>query len=281
MGVESLRRPFPVPPKKDIEEEVYKYLYSRGAQDLPTIRLLEEVISEERRRLYKDKAKPKSKVFSMAKITEVVAIKLRHTKCKNFWFSEYAVKREDKNIWTFTDANLPNLHPHDLPELFKWTEDKFGWKKEHQEAHLTIKRVMREKLLFYSIADFQVALDLGVKKVNFPPPEDSLPPSANILPNSITTSPSFGFVYLNLKGEKKLFMGMESQKYSTESLLLIQDLLIKHRGTPLVPAEASDILLTNIGATLNFRDLCVCYYRELKKEGGFGKKINDFPDAKV
>ncbi|KAI3718541.1 hypothetical protein L6452_19418 [Arctium lappa] len=254
-GFERLRRPFPVPPKRDIEEEVYKYLYSRGAQDLPSVRLSEETISEERRRFYKDKAKPKSKVFSMAKITEVVAIKLGHTKCKNFWFSEYAVKREDTKIWTFTDADLPNLHPHDLPELFKWIED--------------------------NIADFQVALDLGVKKVNFPPPEDSLPPSANNLPNSITTSPSFGFVYLNLKGEKKLFIGMESQKYSTESLLLIQDLLIKHRSTPLVPAEAADILLTNIGATLNFRDLCICYYRELKKEGGFGKKINDFPDAKV
>ncbi|KAI3669370.1 hypothetical protein L6452_40604 [Arctium lappa] len=280
-GFKSLRKPFPVPPKKDIEEEVYKYLYSRGAQDLPTIRLSEEAITEERRRFYKDKAKPKSKVFSMAKITEVVAIKLGHTKCKNFLFSEYTVKREDTNIWTFTDADLPNLHPHDLPELFKWTEDKFGWKKEHQEAHLTIKRVMREKLLFYSIANSQVALDLGVKKVNFPPPEDNLPSSANILPNSITTSPSFGFVYLNLKGEKKLFIGMESQKYSTESLLLIQDLLIKHRGTPLVPAEAADTLLKNIGATLNIRDLCVCYYRELKKKGGFGKKINDFTDAKA
>ncbi|KAI3702004.1 hypothetical protein L6452_27576 [Arctium lappa] len=140
---------------------------------------------------------------------------------------------------------------------------------------------MREKLLFYSIADFQVALDLGVKKVSFPPPQDSLPPSANILPNSIITSPSFGFVYLNLKGEKKLFMGIESQKYSTESLLLIQELLIKYTGTPLVPTEVADVLLSNIDATLNFRFLCVCYYRELKKEGGFGKKINDFPDAKV
>ncbi|KAI3681308.1 hypothetical protein L6452_36098 [Arctium lappa] len=49
-GFESLRRPFPVPPKRDIEEEVYKYLYSRGAQDLPTVRLSEEAISEERRR---------------------------------------------------------------------------------------------------------------------------------------------------------------------------------------------------------------------------------------
>ncbi|KAI3715209.1 hypothetical protein L6452_22181 [Arctium lappa] len=181
----------------------------------------------------------------MAKISEVLAIKLGHTKCKNFWFSEYAVKREDKEIWTFIDADLPNLHRHYLPELFKWTEDKFGWKKEYQEAHLTIKRVMREKLLFYSIADFQVALDLGVKKVNFAPPEDNLPPSTNFLPNSIITSPSFGFV-----------------------------------GTPLVPTEAADVLLINIGATLNFRDLCVCYYRELKKEGGFGKKINDFPNAK-
>ncbi|KAI3758958.1 hypothetical protein L6452_06531 [Arctium lappa] len=61
-------------------------------------------------------------------------------------------------------TNLTTLHPHDLPELFKWTEDKFGWKKEYQEAHLTIKRTMREKLLFYSVVDFQVALDLGSRR---------------------------------------------------------------------------------------------------------------------
>ncbi|KAI3681390.1 hypothetical protein L6452_36184 [Arctium lappa] len=212
----------------------------------------------------------------MAKITEVLSIKLSHTKCKNFLFNQYAVKRDDGEIWTFTDADLTTLHPHDLPELFKLIEDKFGWKKEYQEAHLTIKRTMRENILFYSVVDFQVALDLGVKKVNFPPPEDSLPPPATILPNSIVNSPSFGFVYMNPKGEKKIFMGIDSHKYSTQSLLFIQDLLIKHRGTPLVPTEAANVILEDLSATINFRDPCVFYYKELKKEGGFGRKIDDF-----
>ncbi|KAI3715174.1 hypothetical protein L6452_22144 [Arctium lappa] len=217
----------------------------------------------------------------MFKISEVLGIKLGHTKCKNFWFYDYVVKREDGVIWTFTYVDLPNLHPRDLSKLFKWTEERYGWKREYQEAHSIIKKTMREKLLYYSVVDFQVALDLGVKRVNLTSPEDSLPPFATILPNFIINAPNFGLVYINPKGKHKIFMGIESQKYSTRSLLNIQEKIIKHRGTPLVPVEAADVLLENISATLSFRDLCAFYYREMKKEGGFGRRINDFPDTKI
>ncbi|KAI3697774.1 hypothetical protein L6452_30871 [Arctium lappa] len=187
----------------------------------------------------------------MAEISEVLGIRLKHTKCRNFWYHEYM------------------------------TVERYGWRRENQDAHKIIKNVMREKLLYYSVVDFQVALDLGVNRVNSTTPEDSLPPFANILPNSVITNPKFGFVYLNSRSEKKIFIGIESQKYSTQTLLYLQEEIRKHRGTPLVNPEAVDQILENIDVTLNFRNICAFYNRELKKEGGFGTRINDFPDAKI
>ena len=62
-------------------------------------------------------AQERSKVFSNIPIRRILDISTLYFAYKNIKYAKYTVEREDRHIYTFTDANLINLCRYDLPFL--------------------------------------------------------------------------------------------------------------------------------------------------------------------
>ncbi|KAI3735404.1 hypothetical protein L6452_14900 [Arctium lappa] len=123
-SMDAMQIPIPRPPQKELKfhENIYTYLYNAEPEGVYLESNMHPLIKEDVRRRFNDTTRDKSEVWSLSDIKEVVGLSL-HSFCnKTIMYVKYVVNKKDGKQYTFTNANVKNLSPYDLPQLHAFTE---------------------------------------------------------------------------------------------------------------------------------------------------------------
>ena len=108
------------------------------------------------------------------------------------------MERSDGGIYQFTDADLVNLYAYDLPHLHGFLQKRMETRRDFATFLKRVTHVTRKHIEYNSKTDFEIGLRLGVEKLALTKPEDTFPGIERWVTNSVTTSPVFGFVFIDL-----------------------------------------------------------------------------------
>ncbi|KAI3735383.1 hypothetical protein L6452_14879 [Arctium lappa] len=111
------------------------------------------------------RAKSKRAVYSHFKITQLREVKMKKFK-KSYEFPEFKVTREDEKFYSFTEAYLPNINAYDLCDLYILLIPRDDRDFKYRKVLCSVKEAMKRTIIRGSKEDFQVALDMGVDRVN-------------------------------------------------------------------------------------------------------------------
>ena len=165
---------------------------------------------------------PYSRVFSNIPIRRVLGISTQYFAYKSIKYAKYMVEREDRQMYTFTDANLINLCAYDLPHLHGYLTDRVESNRDYASYLRRVVQIMREQIMFNSQIDFEIGLQLGKDKIPLTKPDNTHEGIERWVTNSVITSSILGFVYMD-NNEKKVFRIWEDAKYSNQTLTRIEN----------------------------------------------------------
>ena len=89
-------------------------------------------------------AQERSKVFSNIPIRRILDISPLYFAYKNVKYVKYMVEREDRQIYTFTDADLINLCAYDLPFLHGYLSGRIEHNRDYGCFKKMVVQVMME-----------------------------------------------------------------------------------------------------------------------------------------
>jgi hypothetical protein len=166
------------------------------------------------------------------------------------------VEREDRQIYTFTDADLINLCAYDLPHLHGYLTGRLESKRDYAIFLRRVVLVMKEQIIFNSKIDFEIGWQLGEDKIALTKPDDTHPGIEHWVTNSVVTSPVLGFVYVD-NNEKKVFKVFEAAKYSNQTLTRIENTINSLKGGEFVQTEPANQIIQAINAQKAYRRLII------------------------
>ena len=86
----------------------------------------------------------RSRVFSNIPIRRVLEISTQYFAYKNIMYAKYTMEREDRQVYTFTDADLINLYAYDLPHLYGYLTGRLESKGDYATFLRRVVQVMKE-----------------------------------------------------------------------------------------------------------------------------------------
>ena len=212
-------------------------------------------------------------------ITSLETISPRTLLKKKVLYAQYVVRREDGNLYTFTDADLHNLCVFDVIYMHKILNIYMERRSSYSISLRRLVEIMRAQVRYYSQKDFELAVRLVQRDLKISPPYSKPGWILRYHPNSILHNPTFGFVYLDKDEILRFYDPRESHKYSTETL----EWIFKRTATEverghLRMSEVSRILEA-IKIQINFREWIFNVYRTIKADMLYA--VDDFPESVV
>ncbi|KAJ9547416.1 hypothetical protein OSB04_019959 [Centaurea solstitialis] len=211
----------------------------------------------------------KEQVFSNIPLVELNTIMPRTLINKSILYSKYVVKRNDGNIYAFSDADLHNLCVYDLLFLHRIfskyviTRKTLESRKTYADSLNRLREVMRAQEVYHSQTDFNIGMWLGQERLY-------ISPSLN-RPIWILRTHSKTIVY-----NPMFFNPYEWHKYTAESLAWIYKLMAIEVKNCRINRDEAKPLFELIEAQASHRFYMFNMYLGLKADG-----INDFPNSRI
>ena len=101
-------------------------------------------VSELIRIRFENTAQNRFKVFSNIPIRRILDVSTQSVAYKNILYAKYTVEREDRQIYTFIDADLINLCAYDLPHLHGYLTGRLESKRDYAIFLRRVVQVMKE-----------------------------------------------------------------------------------------------------------------------------------------
>ncbi|KAI3672841.1 hypothetical protein L6452_38941 [Arctium lappa] len=173
-------------------------------------------MEEYEKRFIKTKTRPRVEVLSESPIIEINDISEKRFAYNKIIYRHFVVIRAGRQVYEFTDNDLVNLNPFDLPQLHAYCSTKYEHERRYRMGQYDVQRAMSSHVKLRARIDFQISLNLGEERLEVVEPVDTVENLDKYKTGSIIVEP-LGFVYrANLI--KKIFLTSEVSKYSDETL---------------------------------------------------------------
>ena len=131
---------------EDIPEVSHSYLFAEEEKRVYLRRPnLCPGVSELIRIRFENTAQNRFKVFSNIPIRRILDVSTQSFAYKNILYAKYTVEREDRQIYTFTDADLINLCAYDLPHLHGYLTGRLESKRDYAIFLRRVVQVMKDR----------------------------------------------------------------------------------------------------------------------------------------